>query len=203
MKNNNKTDRRVKYTKFALRESLIQLLQSKPISKITIKEICEAADINRSTFYVHYGDQYELMRQIERDFLDDIYAYLDKYDFKGNSAESFQMLSKIFEYVIENAELCKVLLGEHGDIALQKRVMMIVQQQSMREWQGKFPIDNELHEYLLFFGVNGSIGIVQKWLQDGMKKSAQEMAEIVTRLIFNGLSSYIENSGTLRGIPEI
>lgn len=191
MNKNDKPDRRVRYTKLILKESIIKLLQNKPIEKITIKEICETADINRSTFYMHYGNQYDLMHQIEREFLDDINAYLDKFDFKENAAESFQMLCKIFEYIVENAELSKVLLGVHGDIALQKRIMMIAQQQSMREWRGRRPIDSELHEYLLLFGVNGSIGVVQKWLQDGLEKSPKEMADIVIKLIYKGLSAYI------------
>lgn len=46
-------DRRKKYTRMVLKESLMELLKNKPISNITIKEICEEADINRSTFYSH------------------------------------------------------------------------------------------------------------------------------------------------------
>ena len=45
-------DRRVKYTKMVLRESLIKLLQKKSISRITVKELCEMADINRATFFI-------------------------------------------------------------------------------------------------------------------------------------------------------
>ena len=50
------SDRRVKYTKMVLRNALIKLLETKPISRITIKEICEEADINRTTYYAHYTD---------------------------------------------------------------------------------------------------------------------------------------------------
>ena len=52
-------------------------------------------------------------------------------------------------------------------------------------------MDDEYIEYLLLFGVNGSIGIVQKWLQSGMKQSAVEMAEIITNLTLRGYSAYI------------
>lgn len=59
------TDRRVKYTKMILRQSLIEVLKEKPISRLTIKELCERADINRATFYSHYSDQFDLLKQIE------------------------------------------------------------------------------------------------------------------------------------------
>ncbi len=188
---NQKIDRRVKYTKLALKESLIDLLKIKSIDKITIKELCETADINRSTFYAHYKDQYDLMHLIEQELLADLKAYLDSYNFKGYETESFQMIVSIFEYIVANAELCKVLLGKHGDIALQKEIMMLVQRQSFKEMQYNNIIDENMLEYLILFAVNGSIGIIQKWLQDGMKKTAKEMAEIVTKMVFKGLSSYV------------
>jgi len=63
---NEKTDRRVKYRKMVLRESLTKLMQEKPISRITIKELCEDADINRATFYSHYNDQFDLLKKWNR-----------------------------------------------------------------------------------------------------------------------------------------
>ena len=77
-----KIDRRVKYTRMVIKESFIDLLEKKDISRITIKEICENADINRATFYAHYSDQYELLRKIEDEFLDNIRDYLDELDQK-------------------------------------------------------------------------------------------------------------------------
>lgn len=187
-----KNDRRVKYTKMMLKQSLVKLLQEKPISKITIKEICEEADINRSTFYAHYTDQYDLLRRVVDETLKDINTYLDSYNFKEYEPESFQIMNRIFEYIVENAELCKVLLGENGDISLQKEIMMIVQRQGIKEWQGSKALDDETLEYLFLFGVNGSIGIVHKWLQGGLKQSAREMADLVLKLIYQGISPFLQ-----------
>jgi AcrR family transcriptional regulator len=187
-----KDDRRVKYTKIVLKESLIGLLQKKAIDKISIKEICEIADINRSTFYAHYSDQYDLLHRIEEEVLQDLNNYLDYYNFKENKPESFQVMENIFEYIVENAELCKVLLGEHGNIEFQKKIMMLVQRQYMEEWQGEEMPNSEVADYLLLFGVNGSIGVVQKWLQSGMKKSATEMAEIITKFTYQGISAFLK-----------
>ena len=71
------TDRRVKYTKMVLKNSLIKLMQEKPISRITIKAICEDADVNRSTYYSHYQDQFDQLNRIEMEFIDGINEYLD------------------------------------------------------------------------------------------------------------------------------
>ena len=57
-----KTDARVRYTRRVIKESFLALLHEKPINKITVKEVCEAAEINRATFYSHYTNKYIPMR---------------------------------------------------------------------------------------------------------------------------------------------
>ena len=56
-----KTDARVKYTKMVLKKALLELMQHKPVNKITVKEICERAELNRATFYAHYSDCFDLL----------------------------------------------------------------------------------------------------------------------------------------------
>ncbi len=121
-----KDDRRVKYTKMVLKESFIKLLGEKDISKITIKEICEHADINRATFYAHYSDQFDLMRKIEDELFANIDAYLSGYMMNQTDFNLISTLEKIFDYIQENAELCRLLLSERGDLNFQKRVMELV-----------------------------------------------------------------------------
>ncbi len=189
---NENDDRRVKYTRMVLEDSLIELLQKKHIDKISVKEICEKADINRSTFYAHYSDPNDLLQRIVQSAMNDLNDYMDNFSYLDSGAESIQIISRIFEYIIANAGLFKVILGENGDIALQKKIMMIVQQEGMKDWWSKIELNEEFVEYLLLFGVNGSVGIVQKWLQNGMKQSASEMAEIIVTLTFKGYSAYIK-----------
>ncbi|MCS0542790.1 TetR/AcrR family transcriptional regulator, partial [Aeromonas veronii] len=75
-----KLDRRKQYTRMVLKGSLMKLLKEKPIATITVKEICEVADINRSTFYAHYSDQFDLLKKIEEEIIEDMITYLNQYD---------------------------------------------------------------------------------------------------------------------------
>ena len=59
-------NRRVKYSKKLIQDSLLQLLQEKPLEKITVKELCERADVNRGTFYRYYEDIFDLFETIEQ-----------------------------------------------------------------------------------------------------------------------------------------
>ena len=61
-----KNNRRTIIKKKILKDSLIELMQTKHISNITIKEICDLSDMSRSTFYLHYQDQSALLEDIEK-----------------------------------------------------------------------------------------------------------------------------------------
>jgi len=177
----NKIDRRVKYTRMVLKESFINLLEKKDISRITIKEICENADINRATFYSHYSDQYDLLRKIEDEFLDNIREYLGELEQK-NEVNPVLLAEKIFEYIKENAKLCKLLLSERGGLNFQKRVMMLLYDTVINELTSNSKITKEYAEYVYSFTITGCVGIVQKWLDEDMKKPARFIAEMVIRL---------------------
>jgi AcrR family transcriptional regulator len=184
-------DRRVRYTRMVLKQSLISLLERKSIEKITVKEICERAELNRSTFYAHYSDPYDLLRQIEDELLSELDTHLKRLNFISSETETFQLMKTIFEYIVANADLCRALMGEYGDIAFQKQIMMIIQEQRMVEWEHRREFDPEIVQYATLFGVSGSIGVIQKWLQSGMKKTASEMAEFIFKLMYQGLSPYL------------
>jgi AcrR family transcriptional regulator len=175
-----KVDRRIRHTKQALRDSLIKLLKHKPIEKISVKELCEDADINRSTFYAHYQDPADLMAQIERELFRNLNEYLDGYHVKEDEAETFRKIVMIVEYVRENAELCSTLINENGDF--QKEIMVLLQNQ-LRDWQG-VGIEADEVDYMLTFSITGSLGIFRKWLQEGLDKSPREIAEMVMRFTY-------------------
>ena len=179
-------DRRVKYTKMVIKESFIALLERKDIPQITIKEICENADVNRATFYAHYTDQYDLMRKIQDELFDNVGMYLSDYTHDEVPAVPVDNVERIFEYIKENARLCKLLLSERGDIHFQKRVMTLVYEKSISELVKNGAISKEDADYVYAFTLTGCIGAIQKWLNDDMKKSPRFMAEMLVKLT-NGL----------------
>lgn len=187
-----KTDRRVKYTKMVIKESFIKLLKQKPISKITIKEICEDADVNRATFYAHYLDQYNLLHQIEMDLIDDINQYLDSYYFIDKTEAPTEMLEKILEYIKENAELFDLLLNSNGDIQFLQEIKEVIGQRQLLPTTVSSSLSKEDAEYVFLFFANGCIGVIQKWLKNGMKKPAREMADLMLKAVINGRESFAD-----------
>ena len=72
-----KVDRRVRKTKAQLRQGLARLMQKKSIKEITVKELVDEVDINRSTFYLHYTDIYQMLEKIEEEAMLEIREALE------------------------------------------------------------------------------------------------------------------------------
>ncbi len=184
-------DRRVKYTKMVIKDSLVKFLKEKPISKITVKEICEDADINRATFYAHYTDQYDLLQRIENEIIDDINLYLNEYNFEETNLIDIKIIERILEYIAENAELFDLLLNLNGDIKFQQEFINIIGQQHFLPILGSNAVSKEDAEYLFHFLASGAVGVIQMWLKSGMKKSARDIAELILKTSNNGRTSFM------------
>ena len=67
-----KSDRRIRRTKALLRHGLAQLMSEKSVNEVTVKELVDLVDINRSTFYLHYTDIYNMLESVEDELFDEI-----------------------------------------------------------------------------------------------------------------------------------
>jgi AcrR family transcriptional regulator len=185
----------------ALREALVELMQNQHISGITVKSICERADVNRSTFYLHYRDQYDLLHQVEQEVLETLETRLQAptggaggvpdaaatQTPRDTQPVTLQVMTEILEYARENAGLARVLLSENCDFAFQKDIMDLAQIVVM----GMDPsYDERTREYVVTFGINGCIAIAEKWLKDGMIEQPKEIAHLILQALYNGTSSF-------------
>ncbi|WP_350308612.1 TetR/AcrR family transcriptional regulator [Gracilibacillus phocaeensis] len=178
-----KIDRRKKYTLMTLKESFISLLNEKPFTAITVKEICEKADINRSTFYTHFADQEDLLYQIEAEIIEEMNKYLQENELVEH--RSVQMTEKLLEYIEENKDICYTLLHQQIGTNFEKRIMHIAKDFLMN--QTKIP-DQEKASYLSTFIISGAIHVIKDWLANDTKQSPEQMAHIIIQFTTNGLS---------------
>ncbi|WP_241535999.1 TetR/AcrR family transcriptional regulator [Indiicoccus explosivorum] len=180
-----KMDRRKKYTRAQLKDSLIGLLKEKEISTITIKELCERADINRSTFYAHYRDPADLLGTIEEELIEDMAAYMARYE--EQNEDDRQMIENLIGYFATKADVCRTLLNEKQDTGFQEKVMAFAHQTFLKNWAPARELEEDMHEYVSTFIISGSIHVIKRWLNSGMDKTPGEIAAIIDRLIKEGL----------------
>ena len=173
-----KEDRRTKITKTMLKESLLELLKKNSIHQIKIRELCELADVNRSTFYKYYASQYELLRDMEDDWLQSIEGYL-----VNVISDQEIFLDDVFGVLEENLELSRLLLNSNVDAEFPQRLFS---QPSIRRLIGEsIPLDKDdaEAEYIYRFYVNGGYNIIKHWLNKEQRESTIEMARIMRSVL--------------------
>lgn len=185
-----KTDRRVKYTRMVIKDSFVKFLKQKPIQKITVKEICEDADVNRATFYSHFTDQYDLLRQIEEEIIHAISDFLKDYDVRDLDLVPVEMIEKILLYIAENAELFDLLLNQNGDLQFQQEVIRILGTQQLIPLIGSEGLNLEDARYIFHFLASGAVGIIQLWLSENLARPAREIASLLLQTAMHGRSSF-------------
>ena len=174
-----KLNRKTHYTRMVIKDSLINLLKQRPISKITVTELCKNADINRTTFYSHFTDTYDLLRQIEDETLAWVEETINKLVHETDKNEAIRILEGVFKYFDDNGKHFQVLMSEQGDINFQKQLLTLIYKQCGIITSKKVNLDEDKKELYFIFVVNGSVGLIQHWLKDGFKKPPKEMAEVL------------------------
>lgn len=192
---NPSNDRRVRKTKLALRNALAKLMIEKRIQSITVKELCEKCDINRGTFYLHYTDVPDLLYKIEAELLEQMEELLSGFSLLQVTPDKQNpVLYVIFSYLAENADICRVLLSENGDIAFVEKVKDVVRHKFMDEWSRRFPMTkNDKSDFIYNFIVSGSIGVLQKWLVEPSSYTPAAMAELIEAIVVKGVIALTES----------
>jgi len=180
---NKKLDRRKKYTRQVLMDSLITLLKTKQISAITVKEICERADINRSTFYTHYKDHFDLLEQIEEEIITDLTMYLSQYNFE-QEREALKMTEKLLEYVVSKYEIFQTLLNENADHSFERRVMDVARSFRIQSQITNDEVDADISEYAITYTISGSIYVIKHWVANNMDQSPKRIARLINSFGF-------------------
>lgn len=175
-------DRRARMTRQILKQSLIELMKTKPIHEISIKKICETADINRSTFYHHYNSQFELFEDILNDIGNDINEIIRKNSASENWMKD--LLVEAFTYIEGNRETFLVLLSENGGFSIGEKLTQYVERFVSTTTENK----SEIINYCTQFATAGMTSVVWQWIKREDRISAKELAEIVSHLLLPSMS---------------
>lgn len=184
-----KTDRRVLRTRKLLLDGLTELMNTKDIKDISVKELADHVDINRCTFYLHYKDVYDMLEKIETELVDDFNQMLDSCIEKTHNPDPYPFMYAFFSYTNEHQETLAALLGQHGDLAFINYMKEIVQERMHFIWkENAYCTDN--FEYYSAFIISGCLGMLEKWVQGGFVESPEQMAKLSAKMILQGIQIF-------------
>lgn len=190
-----KEDRRAQYSKRVIRESLYALAQEKPLSRITVTELCAHADVNRSTFYAYYTDIDDLQKKIVKEFFETQRTYINsalrilsqKKDITHLSVNDFQEISRQYLTTVrKNRALYRYILN--GNSA--RSVLVESNRRFFREMSRDMPPDLRAVFLRSFtFASGGSNALIFQWLETDCEAPLEPLARALAYYyngVFNG-----------------
>ena len=198
---NPKEDRRVRRTQKLLKESLVQLMSEKAFKDITIKDITERADLNRGTFYLHYSDTYDLLTAMENGVLEDFQEMITAYMPSRPGNGLMPVLLPIVHYIVENEQICKNLFENNVSNEFVTKFKELIRKNGGALIERLYPACQTADsEYFFEFITYGLIGIIKKWLDNGMPQTEEEIARMSSDAVLSLARSFLRHdlSGPLR-----
>ena len=182
------TDRRVRKTKKQLRLALMELLVEKSAKSISVRELAERADINRGTFYIHYRDVGDLLQRLEDEMADRLTALCKEHKPEDSTGEQFPFLRDLYRFILDNADLCRVLLGPNGDIAYTDRICCILRDFYQNAFLSQLrPVVRQRLTHCCSIFASCILNLALSWLRDGGQESPDEMARLAGSIIMGGV----------------
>lgn len=179
-----------------IRQAFLELLREKPYERITVTDIVNRADINRSTFYAHYPDVLGLVEEIMSQAINNSINLISRYNYLDIFSDPIPFLQDLTRIGIENVELYK-LLGQ-SDFALRQVEMIksVLTEKAVSnvDIPEEIRCSNAFRIHINFF-VGGILNTYQQWILGNLDCSTDEIVAQIGHLIQSNAELYRNWSG--------
>ena len=185
-----------KYFNTAVRfdKALLSLLEKKPFEYITISEICEDAGVNRSTFYLHYENTADLLKEATTYVLDNFASYFSvdmesiasKYencDLQELNFINEKYLHPYLSFIKENQRLFAAVLSQPTTFD-SKAIFQRLFDDVFNPILDRFHYPKAEQHYVMMYYLNGITAIITEWLKEDCRKNIADISEIIYYCIF-------------------
>ena len=177
---NTKNNQRTRLSKILLKNALLDLLAEKQsIEKISVRELCERAELNRSTFYAHYSDPKALLEETEEELLTAAQQHLEKIG-KANATNANGYLLSFLQYVKEHDKEFRILLLETTDTGFKNKFMRIATRQIIENFDIELRPEEE--QYIYSYILNGSSAVIIQWIRSGYTIDENTLVDLLFRM---------------------
>lgn len=177
-----KQNQRVALTKRLLQESLLQLMKEKNIQNISVKELCEASGINRSTFYNHYTRPEDVLSEIENSVIADLNSIWEAQYEEGNWRMD-KRIEMLCIYIKDHQDLFQLLLRDSDTSSgfptlLMDSTHVRISHDQILTSDGKEE-SPESKKLMATFISNGSYYLIRQWILEDIPKTPKEVGAMI------------------------
>lgn len=173
-----------KRSKAMIKKAFAKLLHEKDISKISVTNIVEAAEISRGTFYAHYRDVYSLFEQIENEELEKLIELIDEmgYDMIISSPKAF--LKETLEYIEKDIEYYRMLFLSNSATHFIEAIKLALEEKIFDESNSYVTTVNKTQTAIqISFFVAGLSTSILNWLHGDFDASLDELSDVLSDIM--------------------
>jgi AcrR family transcriptional regulator len=175
-------DRRLMRTKKALKQAMLDLLKKKDISKVTVTELSERADISRATFYLHYADPYDLLEKIMYELLAQLSAPYGQLLHAWDENSLLVYMESIWQYTFNNKDAFKILMNPRSGTQFMERMKKVSLNGALALMKKK-EFNDKAEEYNIIYNISGSLAVFQKWMDENAPIPPDELAKLMKNML--------------------
>ena len=183
-----KLDPRIVRTKEAIQSVFKKMVCELPYEKITVKAITDRAKINRNTFYLHYTCVDDVLAEIQAKHSNEYSAIVSSFD---QLKDTDKLVRSFFEYMEAQDDFFKRVTCDSRFDYIRERIQNRVTKQAAESRPLK-GIEQSVRNILLTFN-NCIVLLYRRWVADGRKIPMEEMIELATTLLENGMKGFTNN----------
>ena len=181
-------DRRIKRTKMLLQNALVDLMLEKAVGKISVKELTQKADVNSSTFYLHYLDIYDMLEQMENEFVETIQGFFHDFFTPLPTSMPLTLFVNISEWLEQDKEYYVKLLRGSASGYIFEELESRIRDEFLTLLYLIFLDEESLDlRTRVNFTVSGTVGVLRMWVMEGGNISLVELSETIDDILNNGM----------------
>lgn len=181
-------DRRIKRTKMLLQNALVDLMLEKAVGKISVKELTQKADVNRSTFYLHYLDIYDMLEQMENEVVETIQGFFHDFFTPLPTSMPLTLFVNISEWLEQDKEYYVKLLRGSASGYIFEELESRIRDEFLTLLYLIFLDEESLDlRTRVNFTVSGTVGVLRMWVMEGGNISLVELSETIDDILNNGM----------------
>lgn len=177
----NRENLRVRQTRQRLSEALLEMLADQSLRSVSIRELCQKAGINRTTFYHHYGSQYDLFEEICAQFLEDIAACLASAD-PENREHVHEKVALVLTYLQDHLQVARLLLNHSEMPGFADRLFSLPKVSDLLEASLRGCTDPERREATMAFAIHGSFHLLTEWINREKRATPEKESALILEL---------------------
>lgn len=180
-----KQDRRNLYTENVTREAVFDLLKVQPVNKLSVSEVCKRADINRSTFYLHYKDCYHVLEKEQERFCDKLIDYMES----DKNEDPVNIILNLHKIIREDNELFLILLRNGDPMQSFKKFLDYGKRYLINKFAASAGLTEMEADWIAEYIIAGSFSITLRYYSETKDNIHRE--ELIHKLINKGLDGLV------------